>query len=210
MFKGKLSHGKSLSYGFTDRRRKAYETWIVGQCYKPLKTAASKDEDPAALAHQGKPYCTVTAKASAQATANEKISPNFKISAGKLPRHRICRRKLIQVPYGHYNSKVRNHLYGVDENLDSITLAGFGSLLTKIPFSYRSTEVYGILIVMKIPTERSRSWGLRSNPWLLIGEVREVFYTSTLILGACTSEHLGDSIVLTLMGKLNMILVLIW
>ena len=57
---------------------------------------------------------------------------------------------------------------------DSITLAGFGSLLTKILFSYRSTEVYGILIVMKIPTERSRSWGLRSNPWLLIGDVREV------------------------------------
>ena len=93
---------------------------------------------------------------------------------------------------------------------DGITLAGFGSLLTKILFSFRSTEVYGILIVMKIPAERSRSWGLRSNPWLLIGEVREVFYTSTLILGACTSEHLGDSIVLTLMGKLNMILVLIW
>ena len=93
---------------------------------------------------------------------------------------------------------------------DSIMLVGFGSLLTKILFSYRSTEVYGILIVMKIPAERSRSWGLRSNPWLLIGEVREVFYTSTLILGACTSEHLGDSIVLTLMGKLNMIFVLIW
>jgi len=106
----------------------------------------------------------VTAIASAQATANEKISPNFKISTGKLPRHRICRRKLHQVPYGHLGSKVRNHLYGVDENLDSITLAGFGSLLTKILFSYRSTEVYGILIVMKIPTERSRSWGLRSNP----------------------------------------------
>ena len=139
------------------------------------KTAASKDEDSAALTHQGKPYCTVTSTASAQATANEKISPNFKISTGKLPRHRICRRKLIKVPYCHYNSKVRNHLYGVDENLDSITLAGFGSLLTKILFSYRSTEVYGILIVMKIPTERSRSWGLRSNPWLLIGEVREVF-----------------------------------
>ena len=43
---------------------------------------------------------------------------------------------------------------------DSIRLAGFGSLLTQIPFSYRSTEVYGILIVMKIPAERSRSWGL--------------------------------------------------
>jgi len=106
----------------------------------------------------------VTAKASAQATANEKISPNFKMSTGKLPRLKICRRKLIKVPYCHLGSKVRNHLYGVDENLDSITLAGFGSLLTKILFSYRSTEVYGILIVMKIPTERSRSWGLRSNP----------------------------------------------
>ena len=161
----KLSkHGKSLSHGFTDRRRAAQKIRIVGYCHQSLKTAASKDEDPAALTHQGKPCCTVTATASAQAKANEKISPNFKISTGKLPRHRICRRKLHQVPYGHLGSKVRNHLYGVDENLDSITLAGFGSLLTKILFSYRSTEVYGILIVMKIPTERSRSWGLRSNP----------------------------------------------
>jgi len=129
---------------------------------------------------------------------------------GEIAKAQNLQTKIDLSPYGHYNSQVRNHLYGVDENLDSITLAGFGSLLTKILFSYRSTEVYGILIVMKIPTERSRSWGLRSNPWLLIGEVREVFYTSTLILGACTSEHLGDSIVLTLMGKLNMILVLIW
>ena len=60
-------------------------------------TAASKDEDPAALTHQGKPYCTVTAT-SAQATANEKISPNFKMSPGKMPRYRFCRQKLIQVP----------------------------------------------------------------------------------------------------------------
>lgn len=69
---------------------------LSGSATNLWKTAASKDEDPAALTHQGKPYCTVTA--SAQATANEKISPNFKISTGKLPRHRICRRKLIQVP----------------------------------------------------------------------------------------------------------------
>ncbi len=95
----KLSkHGKSLSYGFTDRRRAAQKIRIVGECHQSLKTAASKDEAPAALTHQGKPYCTVTAKASAQATANEKISPNFKMSTGKLPRHKICRRKLIQVP----------------------------------------------------------------------------------------------------------------
>ena len=87
-------------------------------------------------------------------------------------------------PYCHYNSNVRNHLYGVDENLDSIMLTGFGSLLTKILFSYRSTEVYGILIVMKIPTERSRSWGLRSNPWLLIGEVREACI--------CLHSHFGS------------------
>ena len=147
---------------------------LSGSATNLWKTAASKDEDPAALTHQGKPYCTVTAKASAQAKANEWSIPTTARSTGKLPRHRICRRKLHQVPYGHYNSNVRNHLYGVDENLDSIMLAGFGSLLTKILFSYRSTEVYGILIVMKIPTERSRSWGLRSNPWLLIGEVREV------------------------------------
>ena len=83
---------------------------------------------------------------------------------GEIAKAQNLQTKIDLSPYGHYNSQVRNHLYGVDENLDSITLVGFGSLLTKILFSYRSTEVYGILIVMKIPAERSRSWGLRSNP----------------------------------------------
>ena len=73
---------------------------------------------------------------------------------------------------------------GVDENLDSIMLAGFGSLLTKILFSFRSTEVYGILVVMKIPTERSRSWGLRSGSWPLIGVVREVCICLHSLLGS--------------------------
>ena len=73
---------------------------------------------------------------------------------------------------------------GVDENMDSIMLAGFGSLLTKILFSFRSTEVYGILIVMKIPTERSRSWGLRSGLWPLIGVVREVCIYLHSLLGS--------------------------
>ena len=99
---------------------------------------------------------------------------------GEIAKAQNLQTKIDLSPYGHYNSQVRNHLYGVDENLDSITLAGFGSLLTKILFSYRSTEVYGILIVMKIPTERSRSWGLRSNPWLLIGDVREVLFMPPL------------------------------
>ena len=73
---------------------------------------------------------------------------------------------------------------GVDENLDSIMLAGFGSLLTKILFSYKSTEVYGVLIVMKTPTERSRSWGLRSGLWPLIGVVREVWIYLHSLLGS--------------------------
>ena len=71
----------------------------------------------------------------------------------------------------------------MDENLDSITLVGFGSLLTKILFSYRSTEVSGTLIVMKVPTERSRSWGLRSGSWPLIGVVREVCIYLHSLLG---------------------------
>ena len=79
---------------------------------------------------------------------------------------------------------------GVDENLDIIILAGFGSLLTKILFSFKSTEVYGILIVLKIPTERSRSWGLRSGSWPLIGVVREVWYIPPLPFG----EHALRSI----------------
>ena len=81
----------------TDGGRHKRSEWS-GSATNLWKTAASKDEDTAALTHQGKPYCTVTAKASAQATANEKISPNLKISTGKLPRHRICRRNLNEVP----------------------------------------------------------------------------------------------------------------
>ena len=49
---------------------------------------------------------------------------------------------------------------GVDENRIAFTLADCGSLLTKILFSYRSTEVWGILIVMKILTERYLGWGV--------------------------------------------------
>ena len=73
---------------------------------------------------------------------------------------------------------------GVDENRIGLCLAGFGSLLTKILFSFKSTEVYGILIVMKIPTERSRSWGLRSGLWPLIGDVREVCIYLHSLLGS--------------------------
>ena len=82
---------------------------------------------------------------------------------GEIAETQNLQTKIDLSPYGHLGSNVRNHLYGVDENLDSITLAGFGSLLTKILFSYRSTEVSGTLIVMKVPTERSRSWGRRTG-----------------------------------------------
>ena len=127
--------------------------------------------------------------------------PNYYEKHGEIAGNQILQTKIDQSPYGHYNSNVRNHLYGVDENLDSIMLAGFGSLLTKILFLFRSTEVYGILIVIKIPTERSRSWGLRSGSWPLIGVVREVCIYLHSLLG---SMHWGasqdDSIVLTLMG----------
>ena len=73
---------------------------------------------------------------------------------------------------------------GVDENRIAFILADRGSLLTKILFSFRSTEVYGILIVMKIPTERGRSWGLRSGSWPLIGVVREVCICLHSLLGS--------------------------
>ena len=68
-----------------------------GWCHESSEnTAASQDEDPATLTHQGKPNCTVTATIHLQKhKAKEKISPNFKMSTGKLPRHKICRRKLI-------------------------------------------------------------------------------------------------------------------
>lgn len=99
---------------------------------------------------------------------------------GEIAETQNLQTKIDLSPYCHNNCNVRNHLYGVDENMIKGFTQGFGSLLTKILFSYRSTEVYGILIVMKIPTERSRSWGLRSNPWLLIGDVREVIFMPPL------------------------------
>lgn len=127
--------------------------------------------------------------------------PNYNKKHGKIAGNQICRRKLYQVPYGHKAAMCGTTGTGVDENMDSIMLTGFGNLLPKILFSFRSTEVYGILIVMKIPTERGRSWGLRSGSWPLIGVVREVCICLHSLLG---SMHWGasqdDSIVLTLMG----------
>ena len=83
---------------------------------------------------------------------------------------------------------MRNHLYGVDENLDSITLVGFGSLLTKILFSYRSTEVSGTLIVMKVPTERSRSWGRRTGKTANLRKCLKPSASDSL-LGSCTRKY---------------------
>ena len=127
-------------------------------------TAASQDEDPATLTHQGKPNCTVTATTHLQQQkANEKISPNFKMSTGKLPRCKICRRKLIKFPTVTWAAMCGTTCTVWTKISDGDQLRGFGSLLTKILFSYRSTEVSGTLIVMKVPTERSRSWGRRTG-----------------------------------------------
>ena len=107
---------------------------------------------------------------------------------GEIAKTQNLQTKIDPSPYCHYNSNVRNHLYGVDENLDSIMLAGFGSLLTKILFSYRSTEVSGTLIVMKVPTERSRSWGRRTgktaNLWKCLKPM-----ASDSLLGSCTRKY---------------------
>lgn len=71
---------------------------------------------------------------------------------------------------------------------DGVQLRGFGSLLTKILFSYRSTEVSGTLIVMKVPTERSRSWGRRTgktaNLWKCLKPT-----ASDSLLGSCTRKY---------------------
>ena len=127
--------------------------------------------------------------------------PNYYEKHGEIAKVQICRRKLQLVPYSHKAAMCGTTGTGVDENLDGIMLAGFGSLLTKILFSYRSTEVYGVLIVMKTPTERSRSWGLRSGLWPWIGDVREVWmYLHSLLGSMHWGAPQGDSIVLTLMG----------
>ena len=72
--------------------------------------------------------------------------------------------------------------------LDERVMQGFGSLLTKILFSYRSTEVSGTLIVMKVPTERSRSWGRRTgktaNLWKCLKPM-----ASDSLLGSCTRKY---------------------
>ena len=127
--------------------------------------------------------------------------PNYYEKHGEIAKAQTLQTKIAPSPIKSQSSNVRNHRYGCVRKSDSIMLAGFSSLLTKILFSCRSTEVYGILIVMKIPTERSRSWGLRSGSWPLIGVVREVCICLHSLLG---SMHWGasqdDSIVLTLMG----------
>ena len=107
---------------------------------------------------------------------------------GEIAKAQNLQTKIDLSPYGHYNSNVRNHLYGVDENLDSITLAGFGSLLTKILFSYRSTEVSGTLIVMKVPTERSRSWGRRTGKTATLWKCLKPTASDSL-LGSCTRKY---------------------
>ena len=107
---------------------------------------------------------------------------------GGIAKVQILQTKIDRSPYGHLGSNVRNHLYGVDENLDSITLAGFGSLLTKILFSYRSTEVSGTLIVMKVPTERSRSWGRRAGKTATLWKCLKPTASDSL-LGSCTRKY---------------------
>ena len=152
-------------------------------------TAASQDEDPATLTHQGKPNCTVTATTHLQQQkANEKISPNFKMSTGKLPRWKICRRKLIKFPTVTWAAMCGTTCTVWTKISDGDQLRGFGSLLTKILFSYRSTEVSGTLIVMKVPTERSRSWGRRTgktaNLWKCLKPT-----ASDSLLGSCTRKY---------------------
>ena len=127
--------------------------------------------------------------------------PTITRSAGNC-RDTNLQTKIATSPLPSQSSNVRNHRYGCVRKSDSIMLAGFGSLLTKILFSYRSTEVYGVLIVMKTPTERSRSWGLRSGLWPWIGDVREVWmYLHSLLGSMHWGAPQGDSIVLTLMGN---------
>lgn len=107
---------------------------------------------------------------------------------GEIAKAQNLQTKIDLSPYGHLGSQVRNHLYGVDENLDSITLVGFGSLLTKILFSYRSTEVSGTLIVMKVPTERSRSWGRRASKTATLWKCLKPTASDSL-LGSCTRKY---------------------
>ena len=117
-----------------------------------------------------------------------KISPNFKMSTGKLPRHRICRRKLIKVPTVTTTAMCGTTCTVWTKISDGVQLRGFGSLLTKILFSYRSTEVSGTLIVMKVPTERSRSWGRRTGKTANLWKCLKPSASDSL-LGSCTRKY---------------------
>ena len=117
-----------------------------------------------------------------------KISPNFEMSTGKLPGRKFCRRKLIKVPTVTWAAMCGTTCTVWTKISDGVQLRGFGSLLTKILFSYRSTEVSGTLIVMKVPTERSRSWGRRTgktaNLWKCLKPT-----ASDSLLGSCTRKY---------------------
>ena len=129
-----------------------------------------------------------TAKTKTISNSKRKIRLSFKTNTWILPRHRICRRKRIL-------SKLSPQLPSAEPPVSvwtkiskSIMLADFGSLLTKILFSSGRTEIYGILIDMKIPTERSLCWGLRASKtvnlwnvlealgfWLSYGELHSLY-----------------------------------
>ena len=110
------------------------------------------------------------------------------MSTGKLPRHRICRRKLIKVPTVTWAAMCGTTCTVWTKISDGVQLRGFGSLLTKILFSYRSTEVSGTLIVMKVPTERSRSWGRRTGKTATLWKCLKPTASDSL-LGSCTRKY---------------------
>ena len=121
-------------------------------------------------------------------SGKSKISPNFKMSTGKLPRCKFCRRKLIKVPTVTWAAMCGTTCTVWTKISDGVQLRGFGSLLTKILFSYRSTEVSGTLIVMKVPTERSRSWGRRAGKTATLWKCLKPTASDSL-LGSCTRKY---------------------
>ena len=123
--------------GERSTRRSEYKFrfgWVL-RCSE--NTAASKDEDPATLTHQGKPAARWQQQ-HLHKNGIWMIDPNYCKKHGKIAKTQNLQTRIDPSPYGHYNRKVRNHLYGVDKNRTALRLQ---ASVACWPKSYFRTEV---------------------------------------------------------------------
>ena len=149
--RGKRNHTVTITKYLQQQKNDAT---TVGNSSKQSNSEAQQSRETKATARQTQtkndvcnriqqpsPNQKPRASTQAQATANEKISPNFKMSMRKLPRHKICRRKCILTLLSQQQQSAEPPVSVCTKISVTKERRIFYSLLTKILFSYRSTEV---------------------------------------------------------------------